>query len=424
MSFMSYCPFCWFSSRAPWVAMWLALSLLGLLACSDSPLNSCSDSALVDHRASLETRALYQNLKRLSPDHLLFGQQDALAYGVLWEGDEDRSDARDVTGSHPALYGWELGNLELSAEENLDRVNFARMRQWIQAAYERGGVNTISWHMNSPVTAGNAWDTRATVADILPGGAAHDKLKAYLDTFVAFNEQLALLDEHDQKRYIPIIFRPWHEHNGDWFWWGKGATSEADYIALWQFTVNYLRDRKGQHNLIYAFSPDRSRMDINHFRRDYLYGYPGDKYVDVMGLDNYWDMGHPENKASPEQQATELAQSLQGLVEIALERDKIAALSESGMNALPDATFWTKRLLRAIKTNAQTKQLAYMMVWRNANREREGREHFYVPYPDHEGAGDFRAFAHHSLILFEDELPNMYVLPSRSSLAADGEVSE
>jgi mannan endo-1,4-beta-mannosidase len=265
--------------------------------------------------------------------------------------------------------------------------------------------------MNSPVTGGNAWDTRATVADILPGGAAHEKLKAYLDTFVAFNEQLTVVDERGNKHAIPIIFRPWHEHNGDWFWWGKGPATEAEYIALWQFTVGYLRDNKNIHNLIYAFSPDRSRIDINNFKRDYFYGYPGDDYVDVIGLDDYWDLGHPGNSAAPEQQAADLALSLQSVVEIANEKNKIAALSEGGMNALPDPKFWTKRLLRAIKTNAQTKQLAYMMVWRNANREREGREHFYVPYPGQDSADDFRAFARHSLILFEDELPDMYALP-------------
>lgn len=43
---------------------------------------------------------------------------------------------------------------------------------------------------------------------------------------------------------IPVIFRPYHEHNGDWFWWGKGVNSEEDYIKLWQFTVEYLRDEK------------------------------------------------------------------------------------------------------------------------------------------------------------------------------------
>lgn len=405
-----HAPILFLPSRWRIALLWINMILVA--ACSDPQIGSkANPSPLIDANTTPETRALYLNLKRLSPDHLLFGHQDALAYGVLWEGDEDRSDARDVTGSHPALYGWEIGNLELGADENLDKVNFARMRRWIQAAYQRGGVITISWHMNSPATGGNAWDTRPTVAEIIPGGGKHEQLKAYLDTFVAFNEQLALTDEQGKTHYIPIIFRPWHEHNGDWFWWGKGHASEADYIALWRFTVEYLRDENKAHNLIYAFSPDRSRTDINHFKRDYLYGYPGDDYVDIIGLDNYWDLGHPANETPAEQQKQDFARSLQAIVEITNEKGKIAALTEGGQDKLPNPSFWTDTILPAIKTNATTRQLAYMMVWRNANREREERDHFYVPYEGHEGAEDFLHFSRHALVLFENELPDMYVAP-------------
>lgn len=390
----------------------LLLCLSGLWSCSDSAtMNKPQGLVLADHGASYETRALYQNLKRLSHDHLLFGQQDALAYGVNWEGEEDRSDVRDIVGSHPAVYGWELGDLELGKVENLDKVNFARMRQWIQAGYQRGGVITISWHMNNPVTGGSSWDAQPTVAAILPGGPQHETLKRYLDQFAAFNDQLAITDDAGKKRHIPIIFRPWHEHNGDWFWWGKKHTREEDYITLWRFTVGYLRDTHQIHNLIYAFSPDRSRIEIENFKHDYLYAYPGDEYVDVIGLDNYWDLDHSSNPRSPDQQRADLALSLQGIVEIALERNKIAALTETGKDRLVTPDLWSKTILPALKTNGITRQLAYMMVWRNANREREGRDHFYVPYEKHEGAGDFMMFSRHPMVLFEDELPAMYLAP-------------
>lgn len=383
-----------------------------LLSCSDTDdTHPVTRASLVDSKATAETRALYLNLQRLSPEHVLFGHQDALAYGVLWEGEDDRSDIRDVVGSHPAVYGWELGNLELGAEENLDKVSFQRMRGWMQAAYQRGGVITLSWHMNSPVTGGNAWDTRPTVEDIIPGGTHHHQLKAYLDVFVQFNEQLALVDEQGKKHYIPIIFRPWHEHNGDWFWWGKGHTSEADYIALWRFTVNYLRDQKRVHNLLYSFSPDRSRMAIDNIARDYVYGYPGDDYVDIIGLDNYWDLGHPANHASAEQQREDFARSLQAIVAIADEKGKVAALTEGGQEALPDPHFWSQTVLPAIKAKQLQRKVAYMMFWRNANREREGRDHFYVPYEGHASAEDLLIFSRHSLVLFENELPDMYVAP-------------
>lgn len=388
----------------------LLIGLSGLWACSESTPVAAPEFGLIDTDASYATRSLYQNLNRLSPDHVLFGHQDALAYGVLWEGDEDRSDIRDVAGSHPALYGWEIGNLELGAAENLDKVNFVRMQEWIRAAFERGGVITISWHMNSPVTGGNAWDTRPTVAQILPGGSHHKVLVDYLDAFIEFNKDLIYFNRKGKERHIPIIFRPWHEHNGDWFWWGKGSTSEADYIALWRFTVDYLR-AQGVHNLIYAFSPDRSRIDLENFTRDYFYGYPGDDYVDVIGLDNYWDLGHPANNTPAEQQKLDFAQSLQNIVQIAHRKNKIAALTEGGQDKLGNPRFWTEVMLPAIESNADTRGLAYIMMWRNANREREGRDHFYVPYQGFEHAADFIDLVRSPLVLLEQELPNMYVRP-------------
>ena len=71
---------------------------------------------LSDKNASPETLALYNNLAGLRGKQMLFGHEDSLAYGVNWEGDLDRSDIRDVTGSNPAVYGWELGGLELGHE--------------------------------------------------------------------------------------------------------------------------------------------------------------------------------------------------------------------------------------------------------------------------------------------------------------------
>lgn len=363
---------------------------------------------LIDKDASGETLALYNNLAGLRGKHMLFGHEDSLAYGVNWEGDLDRSDVRDVTGSNPAVYGWELGGLELGHEQNLDGVNFKQMQEWIKAGYNRGGVITISWHMYSPVSGANSWDKTPTVHELVPGGAKHEVFKRYLDAFVAFNEGLAVTDASGKKKYIPIIFRPWHEHNGDWFWWGKGYVSEQEYIALWQFTVKYLRDEKGLHNLIYAYSPDRSRIDLARFESDYFYGYPGDEYVDVIGLDNYWDVGHDANTASAEEQKAGLVASLKAIVKIAQVRNKIAALTETGNNRLTIPNFWTERILNPILAGEEAQQITYMMVWRNANTAREKTEQFFAPYPGQATEEDFKAFFAHPFVHFESELPNLY----------------
>jgi mannan endo-1,4-beta-mannosidase len=145
---------------------------------------AAADAQPVDAHATAETRALFANLRRLAGTQIMFGHQDDLAYGHDWFAQPGaapagarapaRSDVKDVAGAYPAVYGWELGNLERGMPADLDGVDFARMRDWIVEGYRRGGVITLSWHMMNPATGGSAWDTAgAPLATILPGGANH-----------------------------------------------------------------------------------------------------------------------------------------------------------------------------------------------------------------------------------------------------------
>lgn len=382
-------------------------STLALAACMTTSAPVKRPVKTADPQATVQTQALYRNLHSLSGNHLLFGHQDTLAYGVEWSGEPGRSDVKDVTGSYPAVYGWELGGLETGAGRNIDNVDFRRMQEWIRQAYRRGGVVTIAWHMSNPVTGDSAWSASPQIERMLPGGDRHEALKAGLDRFVEFNSELTVTDGGETV-HIPVIFRPWHEHTGDWFWWGKGHIKERQYVALWRFTVEYLRGEKNVHNLLYAYAPDRSRIDINNFEEGYLYGYPGDDYVDVMGLDNYWDVGHPVNDAPADRQREYFARSLQHTADIARKHNKLPALTETGLETVPDPDFWTGTLLAGILANESTRRIAYAQVWRNANREKENRDHFYAPYPGHPGAEDFVRFYRHPFVLFEDELPELY----------------
>ncbi|MBK6282145.1 MAG: hypothetical protein IPF54_05280 [Draconibacterium sp.] len=83
-------------------------------------------------------------------------------------------------------------------------------------------------------------------------------------------------------KYIPILFRPFHEHTGSWFWWGKDLCSVEEYKVLWRFTVSYLQNEKNIHHLIYTYSTDRFKT-----AGEYLERYPGDDIIDVLGFDLY-----------------------------------------------------------------------------------------------------------------------------------------
>ena len=352
----------------------------------------------IDKNATIETKALYYNLRELAKTNVLYGHQDALAYGYSWWDVPGRSDVKEVTGSYPALYGWELGDLRQDVEVSLDGVNFESMKEWMKEAYERGGINTISWHMNHPVTDGSTWDKTPGVAAIIPGGKEHEKFKSWLDKFADFTQDLT----GENGELIPVIFRPYHEHTGSWFWWGEEQTSVEEYITLWRFTVKYLRDEKRVHNLLWAYSPDNQagREFANYMKK-----YPGDAYVDILGMDDYGSL----NQRNPAEFSDELA----WLVDEANKRNKIAALSETGVDGIPNPTWWTDQMVPVFESNPRAKGVAYVLTWRNANKEREGRDHFFSSYPGHPSAPNMKIFRDKELFMFEDELPGLYTISNK-----------
>ncbi|RYZ45210.1 MAG: beta-mannosidase, partial [Chitinophagaceae bacterium] len=132
---------------------------------------------LVDENATPETRALFHNLLELSKNHTLFGHQHATEYGHGWTGEEDRSDVKSVTGSHPAVIGIDVMGFS-GQPANAVQKEKERLRKVVQDHYSRGGVITVAWHFNNPVSAGGFyWKdsvSKPAVKYIIPGGEAHD----------------------------------------------------------------------------------------------------------------------------------------------------------------------------------------------------------------------------------------------------------
>jgi len=380
----------------------LGLVFITCVSCSAGPNRNLMGNLPVDPLATRETKALYLNLKKLAGKHILFGQQDALAYGVGRSSpDSEFCDVKDVCGSYPAVYGWDIGGISGSA--NLDSVAFRKITRLIRQGYSRGGIITVSWHEGNPGGTDRVYDTTPVVKRLLPGGDLHGEFTRRLTLVGRFFHDL--MDA--QGRPIPVIFRPYHEHNGDWFWWGRKSCSEEEYIALFRFTVEFLRDSLQVHQLLYAISPDKSRMDPNHLERDLLYAYPGDEYIDILGFDNYWDVGNVSNydpSVSRQRQDTLFVSSLRALIKIAERKNKIPALTETGCNALVEINWYTDRILKPLKAHPDIRKIAYLLVWRNASLK-----HFYTPYPGHASCQDFITFRKDGLMLFEDDLPGMYV---------------
>ena len=333
-----------------------------------------SNEKPIDKKATKETVNLYRNLKKLVNKGIMFGHQDDLAYGFGWKYEEGRSDIKDVTGEYPAVYGWELGHLEIDHAVNLDSVPFDKMKKFIRQGYDRGGVITISWHLNNPLTGKSAWDPApGTVASILPRGEKNVLYKTWLDKVAAFMLSL----KGNKGELIPVIFRPFHELNGSWFWWGGKNCTPDELKQAYQFTVKYLRDEKNVHNLLYAFNTDRYNS-----KEEYLERYPGDEWVDVIGFDIY-QRGKDNAKF-----IKDIDGMFSTLEAFATEKNKIPALTEFGYGGIPDSTWWTSTLLPAIKNH----KISFMLGWRNAGKKNDSSVEFYVPYKTHNSAKDFKIF--------------------------------
>lgn len=352
---------------------------------------------LSDKLATKESVALYQNLHKLSKKHTMFGHQDDLAYGANWKYVPGRSDIKDVVNDFPAVYGWDISGLESDAVNNIDGVPFKKMREYIKDGYKRGGVITISWHFNNPLSGGSSWDTtKNAVASILPGGTKHELYKNWLDKAADFMATL----KGDEGEAIPILFRPFHELTGNWFWWGKNTCSPAELKEAWRFTVDYLRKEKKMHHLIYVYNTNGVANEEAFLER-----YPGDNYVDVVSFDLYQFAAQDKNIF-----IDSVKHDLQILTKIAEQKNKLAAFAETGFEAVPDLTWWTGTLWPAIKDF----QLSYVLVWRNAGYMPSiEKMHYYAPFKGQVSAPDFKKFYKTKKIIFEKTLKrkNIYQLP-------------
>lgn len=216
------------------------------------------------------------------PDKVIAGQK-VRSFGLSYEPSsvtKDIENFHQVTGKYPAIIGVEISseNDDLNDAGNLvkDLVKFA----------EAGGIITINSHIINPVPGENSY--RGTLGGIngwkellTKGSTLNKSLFTKLDRV---GKILQLLKKSD----VPVIFRPFHEMNGNWFWWCiKDQNNVYDknyYIDLWKMVYNYYTNNLGLDNLIWEYSPfvysEGSTTDV-------MYCYPGDEYVDIVGLDWY-----------------------------------------------------------------------------------------------------------------------------------------
>lgn len=330
---------------------------------------------------------LYSRLEQCVEQQLvLLGHQDDLFYGKNWNrwSAGEGSDIKAVTGDYPAILGVEIGGLELDREASIDKIPFEMIRRGIIEHDARGGIIAMSWHPSNPLTGGNSWDTSAEgpVEALLEGGSHHELFGEWLVRLGDFFDSL----RDAEGRHIPIIWRPWHENVGGWFWWGVPYCGAESFKALWAETYRYLMQERKFDHLVWSFSPSY-HANCPTVYEEY---WPGDEMVDLVGADIYQYAPDEEFMASTREQLTRL-------VAFAREHGKIATLSETGVEAIPNTRWWSEVFGPAI----EGQPIAYLLLWRNA-WDREA--HYYAPFEGEHSAEDFVSWIEAQQIGLLDDL--------------------
>ncbi len=247
---------------------------------------------LSDAKATASTQGLMNYLADMYGERILSGQQEY--HGT--SRDDEFEYIKDLTGSYPAIRGFDFGN-KCNPLFGWDDGVTKRMISW---ANDEGGIVTASWHLNVPLDM-KSWEpgqkvdwtetTYATESDFSVANLVNDPSSKEAKFFEESVELLAAELKKLQDADVPVIFRPLHEAEGNggenqgWFWWATGGSE--NYKKLWKMLYTSLTEDYGIHNLIWAWNSYDYSTSANW--------YPGDEYVDMIGYDKYnatnWSTG-------------------------------------------------------------------------------------------------------------------------------------
>ncbi len=238
--------------------------------------------------ASPEAAALLKFLYGISGKYTLTGQHN-------YPNIRDRNSrfAAEYTGKTPAVFSTDWGHAKAGDTDSYlarpDIVEEAIRQQGL------GSIVTICWHAapptaDEPVTfrpmpGKSAPESLASVQGRLPDAQFNDVLTPGTALYKRWCRQVdsvAVYLKKLQDARVPVLWRPYHEMNGGWFWWG-GRTGRYGTAALYRQLFDRLVKHHRLRNLVWVWSvdrPNRPEMLFSHY-------YPGDRYVDVLSLDVY-----------------------------------------------------------------------------------------------------------------------------------------
>ena len=228
-----------------------------------NPKTNAKARALLDYFHALGSR---------TNKHILSGQ-----FANFGNGANLRllAQVHEKTGHWPAIIGVDY------ADFGRGGLTFKTPNQACIEYWKQGGLVTVSAHLYNPANpkGGGLRDKGVNLDDLLqPGTDTHRRWMQELDILAGGLKEL-------QDAGVVVLWRPFHEMNGGWFWWG--AQDPDAFIKVWRHMFDYFTRTSGLDNLLWVYGP-------NHGQNTAKY-YAGDRYVDLVGLDAYTDFVDPQH---------------------------------------------------------------------------------------------------------------------------------
>ncbi len=232
----------------------------------------------VNKNASFEARHLLQYLYAIKGKKILSGHCASDKDFNKWH-----KYIEDLTGKSPAIWG--SGFSKYYKKGYADSI--------VQEAIRRdkeGYIITLMWHTgkpqdNPPFSWKKSVQGELTDAEwrelTTPGTALYKKWETRVDTIAIYLKKL-------ENAKVPVLWRPYHEMNGIWFWWGN-KKGKNGYIKLWKMMYNRFVNYHHLNNLIWVWNANAPRNRLNDDAYDYKFYFPGIDYVDVLASDIYYN---------------------------------------------------------------------------------------------------------------------------------------
>jgi mannan endo-1,4-beta-mannosidase len=226
----------------------------------------------VNPSASKEATALLSYLADLSGKGMISGQHD-----YLESPDEFNNKLKNASGQYAVLHGYELGAINNQSKETIARQRQAVVDSAIKW-HKGGGIVAMTFHQNLPGTSPEWANVKMNLSQdkfdayVTPGTPQYKALIAELDEVAGYLGEL-------RDAGVPVLWRPYHEMNGNWFWWGQ----KDNFAQLWDIVYDRMVNTHKLNNLLWVWNPNAP----NEWAKAYSNYYPGAAKVDVLAADIY-----------------------------------------------------------------------------------------------------------------------------------------